>query len=285
MSLINPLPANDLYLYHYTTIDIALDYILKNGTIKFNTFSKVNDPRESKKWDLSPFVRAELNLELEDYEEISRKISDLLKANAKLVCFCCDKQEAIGKWQPEALLDRGFTKPSMWHHYGGKHNGVCLMFDRNKLNNAFIKQLNTKRLVSGEVDYSNQGILSSLNGHPFVINLINSVCTASYLTAIQNHLNQWFRELYLRKLTDWANEDEFRWIYFDDHSEPKFIGFGDSLEAIIVGEQVSEKHDNDILRYGAKLRADVARLTWHNGYPMISLPCQPYITHKHLLQD
>ncbi len=153
-----------------------------------------------------------LNLELDQYDAISREVSDILKANTKLVGFSRDKNEAAGKWQPEALLDRGFAKPSMWHHYGGKHNGLCLMFDRDKLNNAFIKRLDQSRLVSGEVHYSNQGILPRPGDDPFVIKLTIVSSTTSYLSAIQSHLNRWFSELFLRKLPDWANEDEYRWI-------------------------------------------------------------------------
>ena len=143
MKLINPLSPDDAYLYHYTTTDTALNHILKNGTLKFNSFNNVNDPRESKNWDMSPFVKPNLNLTLDQYDAISREVSDILKANAKLVCFSCDKNEAVGKWQPEALLHRGFSKPSMWHHYGGEHDGVCLMFDGNKLNTAFTKNLDS----------------------------------------------------------------------------------------------------------------------------------------------
>lgn len=285
MKLINPLPPDAPYLYHYTTTCIALNHILKNGTLKFNSFSNVNDPRESKDWDISPFVRMGLNLELDQYDAISHEVSDILKANAKLVCFSRDKNEAIGKWQPEALLNRGFSKPSMWHHYGGKHNGLCLMFNRDKLNNAFIKRLDQSRLVSGEVNYSNQGILPRLGDDPFVINLTGVSSTASYLSEIQAHINSWFPELFLRKLTDWSNEDEFRWIYMDTNPDPIYVDFEDSLEAIVIGELVADAHTEDILQYCVKYHADIANLRWHNGFPRIEHPGQPYITHKHLQNE
>lgn len=285
LKLVNPLPPDASYLYHYTTTYTALNHILKNGTLKLNSFSQVNDPRESKAWDVSPFVRIDLNLSLEQYDAISREVSNILKANAKLVCFSRDKDEATGKWQPKALLDRGFAKPSMWHHYGDRYKGLCLMFDRNKLNNAFDKQLDKNRLVSGKVNYSNEGIISKIVDDPFVINLtaVNSV--KSYINTIQSHLNIWFRELFLRKLNDWANEDEYRWVYLDFHPNPVFVSFEDALEAIIIGEHVPNAYYEDILRYCVKYRADVTNLNWYNGYPKIDHPGQPYITHKHLLKE
>jgi len=282
MKLINPLPSDASYLYHYTSADTALNYILKDGTLKFNSFGQVNDPRESKAWDISPYVRAGLNLALEQYDAISQEISDILKANAKLVCFSRDKDEAIGKWQPEALLDRGFAKPSMWHHYGDKHRGLCLMFDQNRLNQAFMSQLNGGRLISGKVNYSNKGILPNLSNDPFIVDLVQVRGIEGYVPAIKKHLNSWFPDLFLRKLSDWENEDEYRWIYLDEHPKPVYVGFEGALEAIVIGECVPASYYEEILRYCVKYHADVTNLNWRNGYPKIEYPGQPYITHRHL---
>src|ERR1043165_4444435 len=109
--LINPLPPDAFYLYHYTSTDTALNHILKNGTLLFNSFQKVNDPRESKQWDISPKVNGNLNLGHEDYQLISRELSMILKGNAKVVCFSRDKDEAVGQENPAARLNRGFAKP------------------------------------------------------------------------------------------------------------------------------------------------------------------------------
>ena len=110
MKLINPLLDENKYLYHYTSCDTALNYILENRTLMFNSFSNVNDPRESKSWDISPFVREGLNLSMDELTSISRKASDILKKNAKLICFSRDNSSAKGAQQPWALFDRGFAK-------------------------------------------------------------------------------------------------------------------------------------------------------------------------------
>jgi len=283
MKLINPLPADASYVYHYTSADTALNHILKNGTLKFNSFNEVNDPREYKAWDIAAFVRSDLNLSPQQYEEISRNISNTLKANAKLVCFSCDKDEAIGQWQPEALLNRGFAKPSMWHHYGNKHVGACLMFDRNRLAEAFRKQLNSSRLIGGKITYSNDGIMPNILKDPFITNLVHVRGAEYYISAISAHLNSWFPDLFLRKLVDWQNEDEYRWIYFDDHPQPIYVAFEGALQAIVIGEGVAESQHEDILRYCVKYHAEVANLNWRNGYPKVGRSGQPYITHKHLM--
>ncbi|MFO1430401.1 MAG: DUF2971 domain-containing protein [Candidatus Competibacteraceae bacterium] len=173
----------------------------------------------------------------------------------------------------------------MWHHYGGKHNGLCLMFDRNKLHNAFMQQLDPDRLVSGKVHYSNQGILPQLQDDPFVIDLTAVANITNYLSAIKAHLKRWFPKLFLQKLTDWANEDEYRWIYLDTDPDPRYIDFKDALEAIVIGEHVPDDYTEDLLRYCIKYHAEVTNLNWHNGFPKIEHSGQPYITHKHLLNE
>src|ERR1051325_6605574 len=154
MKLINPLSSSDKYVYHYTRLDTALDYILKNGTLMLNSFAKMNDPRESKSWTIATMVDSRVSLKDEDWDALSARVSSMLKQNAKIACFSKDRKAAENKWQPEALLDRGFTRPNMWHHYADAHKGVCLMFDIAKLNAAFEKQIVKSQLFLGPVSYS-----------------------------------------------------------------------------------------------------------------------------------
>lgn len=284
MKLINPLEDANAYLYHYTSSDTALRHILRTGTLLLNSFSRVNDPRESKHWDLSPYIRADANLTLEQYDAISKEISQILKANAKLICFSQDKQSSQNVWQPEALLKRGFAKPAMWHHYANKHNGVCLMFNREKLLGTINKQLNAEKLFYGKVAYSDKGIIPKMKNDAFIINLLSVRDSESYFLAIQDHFDYWYEELFLKKLSDWSNEDEYRCVYLDDNPEPLLVEFGDSLEAIVIGERATNDNHDDFLRYCVMYKADIADLKWHNGYPKIEHAGQPWITHRDWLR-
>lgn len=283
MSLINPLQDGDAFAYHYTSTETALDFIFKDNTLKFSSFLNVNDPRERKAWNIATIVRPEPRLELDQYDQISLDVSNFLKQNAKLICFSCDKPSAVGAWQPEARLDRGYAKPSMWHHYAEKHNGVCLVFDRNKLGAAFERQLQAERLIQGKVTYSDRGILPSLSNDPFVIDLTQVTDQKSYLSAMRSHFNKWHKELFFQKLNDWAYEDEYRWVYFDDDTTPRFVDFEDALKAVVVGDAVEESTYEKFLTPCAKHSADIARLGWRNGFPSIEKWGQPHITHKFLL--
>lgn len=269
MKLINPLQDKNAYLYHYTKSDTALNFILKNNTIKLNSFSSVNDPRENKTWNISPFVNAEAKIEHDEYERIANEVSSYLKANAKLVCFSRDKAEANGELHPNAIFDRGFSKPSMWHHYADEYNGVCLMFNKQKLIKIFKDQLEEKHLFHGAVTYTNEGILPKLNGDPFVIDLLLASDSESYFSAIHRHFNIWYKQLYLQKLLDWSNEDEYRWVYLDNNPDPRYLEYGDALEAIAVGDAVDNDKYQAFRSHCKANSADIGQVTWRNGFPTI----------------
>jgi hypothetical protein len=275
MKLINPLLDNNAYLYHYTKSDTALNFILKNNTIKLNTFSDVNDPRESKAWNISPFFNVEAKMEHDEHERIANEVSSYLKENAKLICFSKDNSEAKGELHSNAIFDRGFSKPSMWNHYGDAYNGVCLMFNKQKLINIFNEQLEEKKLFHGPVTYTNDGILPNFNGDPFVIDLLLVSNSESYLSAIHKHFNIWYKQLYLQKLLDWSNEDEYRWVYLDDNQDPLYLKYGDALEAIAVGDTVDNEKYQEFRKHCKDHSADIGQITWRNGFPTIINPATP----------
>jgi hypothetical protein len=283
MFLVNQLDSSEKYVYHYTKVDTALNYILKMGKLRLNSFSKVNDPRESKNWSIITTVSPSSDLNLQEWDALSDVVSDALKRNVKLVCFSKDSPLAVSQQMPESRISRGFAKPSMWHHYANAHNGVCLVFDINKLNTSFQKQVNANNLFSRSVSYSNKGMVPNFHNYPFSVNLIGLESEHQFIDYLSKHLEQWLPNLFFSKLNDWSNEAEYRWVYFDDQQDPILLMFDDALEGIVMGAGVSEDHYEEIQMYCAKYEADIVNLGWRNGYPDLIHPGCPYITHKYLL--
>ena len=282
MKLINPIASCDTYVYHYTTLDTALCHILKNGTLKLNSFSNVNDPRENKSWNIVACVRADLNLSLEQYDIMSAEISKLIKGNVKVFCSSMDRASAVNQWQPEALLDRGFARPSMWQHYAGRHNGVCLMFDRKKLDTAIKSQLDEAHLFARAVDYSDAGVLLTPRNDPFYVDLVRLQSPEECIKVLEDHTKRWLGPLFFRKLADWQGEQEYRWVYFDHNAADMYVKFNDALAGVVLGDGVLERYEESFLRHCAMYGAEIARLEWRNGFPAVISSGQPYISHKHL---
>ena len=49
----NNLSDPNKYIYHYTSLTAAFDYILPSNLLRVSPFYHTNDPRESKYWNLS----------------------------------------------------------------------------------------------------------------------------------------------------------------------------------------------------------------------------------------
>lgn len=277
--LINPLSGNNEYLYHYTKSSTVINHIFNKKTLMLSSFTKVNDPREYKDWDFITLVPASLNFTLQEYDQRSKEVSDFLKQNAKMICFCADKAEAVGKWMPDAMFYRGYSKPTMWHHYADQHKGVCLVFEKSKLENAFKKHLKTERLYSGKVTYSNEGSLPKLSNDPFFIDLIyeNNVGMNSI---IDDHLKRWLNILFFRKLSDWQTEDEFRFVYLDIDQEDLFVNFGDALICVLLGEAISNDEASLIEGYCRKNKVPMANMSWKNGFPKTPSTYLPWLKHN-----
>lgn len=271
--IVNKTDYPEQYVYHYTSSQTAINHILNSGTLLFNTFDNVNDPRENKDWQFDLYTHFSLGDSLEPSKEFSRQVSLLLKSKVKMVCFSSDSDEAI-EMTADNILSRGFSKPAMWHHYANKHDGVCLMFDRKKLDAAFRRYLATDGLLCGFVEYSNSGFLTRLSGHPFLLNLsgVNSLDLYHCVEPIRKHLFKYYKDLFFRKLENWSNESEFRWLYFDSSDNTKPIKFDDALVGILVGDMVSQDVIQFIHDYSSKNKTCYLQITWRNGFPKFQSP-------------
>lgn len=142
------------YLYHYTGLKTALEYILPSLKLKVGTPANVNDPRESKTWYFALICPTDTpgNRALPLLEEVSL----IAKGTCKALCLTRDNP-IITRDQPDAVFGRGYAHSRMWAQYAEKHTGVCLIVDRQKLSNRIAKELGHKGTIyHGSVDYRDE---------------------------------------------------------------------------------------------------------------------------------
>src|SRR4051812_33936042 len=79
-------------LYHYTSMEKATERIIKNGKLRFSTFRKTNDPKESKSWEFNLGTNRPKGLDPEIYKGnvLSARLSDKIKDHARVLCFSRD---------------------------------------------------------------------------------------------------------------------------------------------------------------------------------------------------
>jgi hypothetical protein len=136
------------YLYHYTKSETALNHILKEKKLKFNSLEKLSDPRES-----IVFKNRANYWGKEIPENHWNSIIEAIKKEIpfwKVVCFCSDSFMLNGipsnciKVQLESShrlylkknhlpFKSGGEKDRMWDQYANQYKGVCLVFRKKEL--------------------------------------------------------------------------------------------------------------------------------------------------------
>lgn len=126
-------------LYHYTTFNNAIK-ILQSHTLLFGRLKDMNDINELY-WPLAfSYQRRHEN----------RNNDDLFEK----------MKEDYYKYQQISLtMDgnrMGFDIPAMWGHYAQKGNGVCLVFDKNKLLSYLEEEKHRRHIVFNKVTYTKE---------------------------------------------------------------------------------------------------------------------------------
>lgn len=243
------------YLYHYTSAETAMR-ILHSNSLLFGKLSNVNDTTESKirlSFDVSTDILSK------DYLKKCQAITDYLKDNKdefQLLCFSMDtrvnskmRREYLKRIsENEAYYDvygRGFALPRMWAQYAHNHNGVCFVFNKEKL----IEKIKSERSFceAHEVNYSD--VVSTYHIKAKQVDSLydkiklDSNGNLPYLTEMKN--NDFLKYNFFSKFSDWSNEQEYRIIIYSyDPERQKILNLSDAIEGIVIGERMDETNKN-----------------------------------------
>lgn len=254
------------FLYHYTKSRTAIDYILKDRSLRLSAIRGTNDPKEVKDWEFSLGTNQPDGLRGSRFLELSSEFSSALKDQTRVLCFSMDEGPLSGGHIQDVSL-RGFARPRMWAQYAEDHNGVCLVFDKKKLKEDFFKlqhSENSALLIDGPVVYRNRTHLFYPTKNPFIIDC-DLYESRGLKATLGDHVQRFYKELFFEKMTDWSAEREFRFILFTSFEGDVFLDISKSIRGVIVGESVAASEVKSIL---AHLRGvEVMRLDWINGSP------------------
>ena len=265
--MIENVTTADKFLYHYSKVTTAVDYILKDRSLMLGRYNTTNDPKETKSWQFNLGTNEDRELGKYNMAEESAWLSHELKYRARLACFCMDSSPLSGNHLDD-IFKRGFCKPRMWAQYAEKHTGVCLVFDRRKLSKSIDEQFASKHLVmSGPIKYVDRSIAPNLYlDQPYIINVdvLESVGRNAYP---QLHLKTHYQTLFFEKMTDWQNENEWRWVVFTNSDEEIFVNYGSALVGLVFGEDTSDKAVQDMMNLTESCSLRYMGLKWKNCSP------------------
>lgn len=208
-------------IYHYTSLNKAIELILPNKQLLLNLFLKTNDPRETKDYWLGMECKSgDYDLSSFSLEEIRNKTSTIIKNSFKVVCFSLDSS-----------TQKGYQILSMWAHYGDNHKGVCLEIDMKKFCEENKEILQDS--IFKNVDYFELN-LKSLQKFPNInLSQMHKLGVEKYIRNDFSIANSDY--LFFRKSREWASENEIRLVWKSDNPENEFCSIKDSLTKLYCG--------------------------------------------------
>lgn len=250
------------YIYHYTKAETAINFILKNKNLKFSSFSKTNDPKETKEWFFIPGTNEGRDLKKYTPEYLSKILNPTLRGATNLLCFSKDK-ELTGN-HLEDTPNRGFCKPRMWAQYAENHTGVCLIFNFERFTKLFHERFSDKTYVYDKVRYLDR-LLADIQMEPaYIVNIDHLEKRGK--DYCYDHLIKFNQRLYFEKAKDWENENEFRFVIFECTDE-LYFEYQNSLSGIIFGQDCNEEDIKRIVDLTRNNEIQYQKLKWRNCTP------------------
>ncbi|MFH4537710.1 DUF2971 domain-containing protein [Vibrio alginolyticus] len=263
------LTEHQRYLYHYTSADKAINYILEDRTLMFNSLRGTNDPKESKNWEFDFYIEKEQRPTHDESMRLWQEISDEIKTKCKVLCFTKDMPE-IGRDPLNDIYLRGFAKPRMWAQYGDNHRGVCLIFDKSRIEKLLIEQFDSHAdLYGSDIKYVNRMIKGDIFKSPYTLNypLFKDIGLFDF---VRGHVNHFNNELIFEKSLDWRDENEYRYLMHIDSLDNQFLKFGNALKGIVFGTDTSEEDQRTIFQMTVKAGTQYEQIHYSNSTPWFS---------------
>ena len=256
------------FAYRYIGID-GLAHTLSSQQLRFNAWSQMNDPRETKEWLRSgPFKGAG---SLPD-DEVRIRIDKVLRRSARLLSLSQDREPDSDASRPY-LFHRGWARAAMWDRYAAAHRGACMLLATSELVEMTrrIPAVDGRYTTWGEVRYADRPIEIPISGTFRTMDEVNA--------AIEDLADKrWsISDLHMTKNLDWQYETEVRLAFIDlklpDHEldTPLNVPLGNALKAVIFGEQYPAP---DLLVHGARSLLGTAvpeffQCSWVDGNPRL----------------
>ncbi|MBH5336293.1 DUF2971 domain-containing protein [Streptomyces pactum] len=229
------------HLFHYTSVDAAVSGILPSQTLRLSPYTATNDLWESEPHYpvLTSSGESPAASDFTVWDDLDRQ----LRQHAKVACLTQDIALPESVFNPDAL--RGWAHLALWAHYGGRHAGVCLRFDRERLVASFLKAHAgpTSLAFHGPVHY-----LTSQNS-PVTRGVDTRQVGEFGSDAVALAYGEKYKDqLFFRKHLDWDSESEYRLVVLNQTADYEFVDIREALTGVILGSAFPPNRVTDLLK-------------------------------------
>jgi hypothetical protein len=247
------------WLYHYTTLETALVYILPTRQLRLSPFSKMRDPREAKEWFPAAVGYGDVpeDVLLQGIAASSAQ-ANLLRDEFKLLSLTTDRDD-----NAEGKYGRGFAKSRLWETYANRGTGVCLVLRKDTAVSSIPPRLaRLGRQAHGPVVYRNTPIHTEVMFH--FEDVLSGEVNAAAERIAENHLEK----LFLTKNTEWASESEYRFVV-RSKAAFEFVDVSDSLVAVCRGPSSAREAEHALRHFANELDLALGFVQWDHNDPIL----------------
>ena len=181
------------HVFHFTKFESALK-IIATKSLKFGRFENMNDIAEVKRDVYGKIPAEKINKVLSNYQSISLTLDN--------------------------RSHRGFKIDPLWGHYAQGGNGVCLVFDKDKLSQSVTEQFGGKATIA-PIHYLPE--------------FSNAVFTeGKSQEAVEMYIENNIEDIFYTKALDWEYEQELRILIKGCDKDEKLHYGDDALIAAIL---------------------------------------------------
>ena len=249
-------------LFHYTSLATFIEYILPSKKLKFSKIKNSRDPYEYQSFDHRYLDEDSLSNDT-IFLEFLQCVKNF-KLDSQFLCFSLPDTVNIGK-EP-SYLRFGYDRPKLWESYGDKHKGVCIGFDKSKIESQFSNNIQNDEFCyrHREIDYKD-----IVSGHPHKTNSLLSNLYHEYLgpnckeLILKNEKTFFFQKDY-----DYKDENEYRFVAITNKEQEEIkIDISDAVTDIYFGDLVP----SDFLNFYHDLikkefpSSSYQQVKWFNG--------------------
>ena len=266
------------YVYKYCSWEVARDYVLSGPqTLRFSDIMSMNDPLEFGKLNIPLYGGStDNNFPLRVWEAFHK----VTKFGVRFFCSTLDRSAGLeygtsASWR-HAI--RGFDHPAMWNHYADKHEGVCLILKKAKLDTIFHRELNTTgNLISAPIEYVRDRSQHALYKSHFELHSAMVNWSDQMLhDFIRQNVMENPKKFFFTKTEEWANEREFRWVYVGDGDGPIDVPVGEAIAGIVLGSDFDNSFHCQAKDLSEKIGVPILRLWWSNGFASPPWPLEAF---------
>jgi len=208
------------YIYHFTTVEMALLYILPSLDLKLSPYLNTNDPKENQTFGFESIFE-----NCDDFSKVKLKkaFKEFLNNYCKLICFSTDYDFSENNTD---FLISGAISPTMWAHYGNNYKGICIVL----CNDTF----------RSENKNENHDLFEKINYSPYLhFPLLDQ-------TEWERRQDEYFKEFLIKnskvffftKHYHWQSENEKRFVHF---GSKKFCSIKNSIVGVFVGYDFDDR--------------------------------------------